>query len=366
MAETTNKRRRPRGGGTAYRVGDRSRGSIFVTDDDGRRTRRYVSGDTSDEVVAKLRTAEADASVAAERAKSPTLAWWATRWLGSVRLRIRPATMHAYSTAINLHVIPALGDRLLTDLRPSDVEAMLADLVDRGMAPGTAMLVRRVLVVCLSDAVRDGRVLRNVASSARAPRAEPVERRRLTPAEVRKVLAVAADDPMADALIALAIGTGARAGELAALDWSNIDLDAATVTIRGTLGRNGIIGPPKSRQGRRIVALPSFTMAALRRELERRPGASGPVLVGPQGHRMNDRRIGESWRRVRDLVGMQDVRFHDLRGTAATLALGAGVTPTEVARSLGHDPAVLMRTYAGAIPGGREMVADGIERAVGS
>ena len=365
MHESTNKRRRPRGGGTAYRVGNRWRGSIYVTDEAGRRVRRYVSGDTSAEVVARLRTAQAATDLAAERAKSPTVAWWATRWLASVRLRVRLATMQAYSTAINLHVIPALGDRLLMDLRPADIEAMLADLVGRGMAPSTAALVRRVLVVCLSDAERDGRVLRNAASSARPPRVESIERRRLTPSEVRDVLAVAAEDPRADALVALAIGTGARAGELAALEWSDIDLNAATATIRGTLGRNGIIGPPKSRRGRRTVALPAFTTAALGRELERRP-ASGPVLVGPGGHRMTHQRLGEYWRRVRDRAGIEGVRFHDLRGTAATLALGAGVTPTEVARSLGHDPAVLMRTYAGAIPGGREMVADGIERAVGS
>ena len=364
MQESTH-RRRPRGGGTIYPVGDRWRGSIIVRDEDGRRTRRYVSGDTSAEVVAKLRTAQADATAATERAKSPTVAWWAERWLGTVGLRIRPATLRAYRWAIDLYIVPALGDRLLLDLRAADIEAMLARLVRGGMAPSTAALVRRVMVVCLADAERDERIPRNVASSARAPRVEPVERRRLTPAEVRTVLALAATEPNADVLVALAIGTGARAGELCALDWTDIDLDAATMTIRGTMGRTGVIGPPKSRRGRRIVALPAFSVAALRRSLEHRP-AVGPVLVGPNGHRLTDQRAGDAWRDLRGRVGLDGVRFHDLRGTAATLALSAGVTPTEVARSLGHDPAVLMRTYAGAIPGGRELVADGIARAVGS
>jgi len=130
------------------------------------------------------------------------------------------------------------------------------------------------------------------------------------------------------------------------------------------MGRTGVIGPPKSRRGRRTVALPAFALAALRRALEHRP-AVGPVLVGSNGHRLTDQRAGDVWRELRDRAGLGGVRFHDLRGTAATLALSAGVTPTEVARSLGHDPAVLMRTYAGAIPGGRELVADGIARAVG-
>lgn len=348
-----------------YRVGDRWRGSIFVRDDDGRRTRRYVSGDTSDEVVGKLRTAEADAAAEALRAASPTLAWWATRWLGTARLRIRPSTLRAYRRAILTHVLPALGERPLIDLRSADIEAMLARFVDGGMAPNTAALTRRVLVACLADAERDGRIPRNVARSVRPPRVEPVERRRLSPSEVRALLALAADDPRTDALVALALGTGARVGELCALDWSDIDLAAGTVTVRGTLGRRGIIGPPKSRRGRRIVALPPFTVAALRREMERRPDATGPVLADAAGRRLTIERTGERWRELRARANLDGVRFHDLRGTAATLALSAGVTPTEVARSLGHDPAVLMRTYAGAIPGGREMVADGIERAIG-
>lgn len=71
-----------------YRVGDRWRGSIFINDEDGRRTRRYVSGDTQAEALAKLRTAQADATAAAELAKSPTLAWWATRWQATARLRV--------------------------------------------------------------------------------------------------------------------------------------------------------------------------------------------------------------------------------------------------------------------------------------
>jgi integrase len=363
MQESTH-RRRPRGGGTVYRVGDRWRGSLFVRTDDGRRARRYVTGDTQADALAKLRSAQADAQAAADRAQSPTLAWWATRWLGTARLRVRSSTLRAYRRALVTHVIPMLGDRPLLDLRSADIEAMLAQLVDGGMAPNTAALTRRVLVACLADAERDGRIARNVARSARPPRVESVERRRLTPPEVRALLILAAADPRTDALVALALGTGARVGELCALDWSDVDLDGGTVTIRGTLGRGGVIGPPKSRRGRRIVALPPFAIAALRREQDRRPGP-GPVIADPVGRRLTIERTGERWRELRARAGLDGVRFHDLRGTAATLALSAGVTPTEVARSLGHDPAVLMRTYAGAIPGGRGLVADAIARAIG-
>jgi integrase len=363
MQEST-RRRRARGGGTAYRVGDCWRGSIFVRDEAGKRTRRYVSGESQADVLARLRSAQADATAAAELAGSPTLAWWANRWLGAVRLRVRPATFALYRQAMTLHAVPALGDRTLVQLRASDVETFLARLVAEGMAPSTAALTRSVLVVCLSDAVRDGRVPANVARAARSPRVEPVERRRLTPAETRALLALAADDPRTDALVALGIGTGARVGELCALDWSDVDLDAGTVTIRGTLARDGRVGPPKSSRGRRTVALPGFALAALHRQRERR-AEDGPVLTDPAGRRLSTFLARQLWRELRDRAGLDGLWFHDLRGTAATLALAAGVPPTEVARSLGHDPAVLMRTYASAIPGGRGLVADAIEKAIG-
>jgi hypothetical protein len=74
--------------------------------------------------------------------------------------------------------------------------------------------------------------------------------------------------------------------------------------------------------------------------------------------------LWDRWQDLRTRAGIgSDVRFHDLRGTAATFALAAGVTPTEGARSPGHDPADLMRTYVGAIPGGHGLVADAIGRA---
>ena len=191
---------------------------------------------------------------------------------------------------------------------------------------------------------------------------ETIERRRLTAAEARALLELAAADPATDLLVALALGTGARVGELCALDWA--DVSGATVTVRYTLSRGGVKGPPKSQRGRRSVTLLPFAIAALERERARRPEATGPLLVGRDGRRLPVLRAGKLWAVLRARAGLVGLRFHDLRGTVATLALQEGAPVTEVARWLGHDPAVLMRTYAGAIPGGRAAVAAAIERAL--
>ena len=138
--------------------------------------------------------------------------------------RVRPATLRSYRKVIHRHVLPALGSWPLADLRPGDVERWTGSLTERGLRPSTVALSRRVLVGCLTDAERDGRVPRNVARLARAPKVEGTTRRRaLTRAEARALLDMAHDDHEAGLLVTLALGTGARVGELLALEWTDVD-----------------------------------------------------------------------------------------------------------------------------------------------
>jgi integrase len=262
---------------------------------------------------------------------------------------------------MRVHILPALGAWSLADLRPGDVERWTSDMQNRGLAPSTVATARRILAACLADAERDGRAPRNAARLAHAPRVEGTTRRRaLTRAEARDLLAVAREDQDAGLLVTLALGTGARVGELLALDWSDVDLDAATVTIRGSRSRAGV-GPTKSARGRRIVTLPPFALDALRAESRR----SGPVIASATGRPLIPERANERWRVLRARAGLDGLRFHDLRGTFATLNLAAGIPPKALADVLGHDPSVLLRTYAGPIEGARDAVASAIGEALG-
>lgn len=361
MDETT-KPRRPRGSGALYETGDGLwRGRYVVTDPFTRRkVRRYVSGHSRAEAGRRLREAIAASHRETAAADSPTVAWWAERWLATTEHRVRPATFDSYRRTIRNHVIPDLGDWPLAELRAGDVERWLSGLGDRGLRPATVATFRRILAACFADAERDGRIVRNVARLAHAPRVEGTTRRRaLTAAEARELLTLARDDE-AGLLVALALGTGARVGELLALDWSDVDLGAGTVTIHGTRSGRGTIGPTKSARGRRTVSLPPFALEALRRSDVRH----GPVIVHPDGRRISTTRANVLWRRLRDRAGLDGLRFHDLRGTFATLGLAAGIPPKALADVLGHDPSVLLRTYAGPIESGRERVAAAIGEAL--
>ena len=363
MDETTSRPRRTPGAGSLYETtGGLWRGAYVATDPlSRRRVRRYVSGHSRADASRRLREAIAESHRDTKAADSPTLAWWATRWLDTVAHRVRPATLRSYRKVIDCHVLPALGSWPLADLRPGDVERWTGALTERGLRPSTVALSRRVLVGCLTDAERDGRVPRNVARLARAPKVEGTTRRRaLTRSEARALLDLARDDPDAGLLVTLALATGARIGELLALKWSDVDLTAGAVSITGSRSRSGV-GPPKSRRGVRTVNLPRFAIDALRAE----PRRDGPLVAMPDGRPMIPERASERWRALRARAGLDGLRFHDLRGTYATLALASGVPPKALADVLGHDTAVLLRTYAGPIENGREAIAAAIGDALG-
>ncbi len=364
-APTADKPRRTAGAGSLFQEKTGRglwRGSYVVVDPlSHRRIRKYVSGHTSAEANRRLRAAMAESHREQASADSPTLAWWAERWLDTVVHRIRPATFRSYRQVIRRHVLPSLGSWPLADLRPGDVERWTAGLAERGLKPSSVALCRRVLAACLADAERDGRAPRNAARLAHSPRVEGTTRRRaLTAAEARSLLELARADTDAGLLVILALGTGARVGELLGLDWSDVDLEAGTVSIARSRSRGGL-GPTKSRRGVRTVALPPFAIDALAVQERRR----GPVIATAEGLPLIPERAAERWRRLRDRAGLAELRFHDLRGTFATLALAAGVPPKALADSLGHDPAVLMRAYAGPIENGREAIASAIGEALG-
>lgn len=374
MADGTARRRQRRGDGTLYQAGDgRWRAAVTVPHAlTGEPVRRYLSGRTAAEVRRKLAEARAERETVG---RTPTVATWGERWLANVRHRVRPATHALYRTGIRQHIIPAVGRIELARLRPSDVEAMTAGMIEAGKAASTAALARRVLVVALSDAARDGLVPRNVARLARPPRAAEPNRRALSADEARRFLAAVADDPLGP-LVVLALTTGLRRGELLALRWS--DVDDGTLTVVRALARSAsggyCVAEPKSRRARRTIALPALAREALRRQHDRQDAEraavgsawqdrDGLVFADPIGRPWHPETITTHHRALVRRSGIGRLRLHDLRHTAATLALSAGVPVRDVADALGHaSPSITLDIYGQSVAEGPRRVAEAMDR----
>ncbi|HUZ70515.1 MAG TPA: site-specific integrase [Candidatus Saccharimonadales bacterium] len=302
------------------------------------------------------------------------------RWLESIRPPhgVRPSTHRRYSELVNVHLIPGLGKLRLVALQPTDVDAFLAAKLDSGPAPRTVHHMRAVLRAALTQAVRDGLIVRNPAGLSRPVRVEHREMTVLSPEQARAFLDAAKGDRL-EALYATALAIGLRQGEALGLRWQDVNLEVGTLRVEHGLQR--IAGkvqliPTKSARSRRTVVMPGMVADALRehrtRQLEDRLLAGGRwhdggfVFTSSIGTPVDTSELRRAFHAVLRRAGLPAIRWHDLRHSAASLMLVQGVSPRVVMETLGHSSiALTMNTYSHVLPALQREAADAIDRLLG-
>lgn len=148
-----------------------------------------------------------------------------------------------------------------------------------------------------------------------------------------------------------AVVTGMRQSELLGLRWSDVDLDRCTITITGTLNRQGERDSTKTAAGTRQVSIPQRLADELRQIQPENPGDQ-LVWQTSNGTPISHRNLLRQFKNLLQKAGLPEtVRFHDLRHTSATLLLSAGVHPKVVQERLGHSRInVTLDTYSHVMP----------------
>lgn len=366
-------------------------GGIFQRESDGRwvsrirleggKTRTYY-GKTRKEVTDKLKAAqkqvEEGLSLDTDRI---TVTQFLERWLtDTVKPSVKTRTYENYESVVRVRIVPRIGTVKLGKLRPLDVQKLYTDLKedkDSPLSPRSILHTHRVLHRALGQAVKWNMIARNPCDGATAPKAQRTEMQVLTPDQVRQFLTATATHD-AHALYVLAITTGMRAGELLGLKWSDIDLDTGRVTVQRALqqqngGKGLVLVSPKTARSRRMTLLGPTAVAALkahhdrqafkRREVGETWQDQGLVFTGPKGGPTDPSWSRQVFYKALDDAGIPRVRFHDLRHTAATLALMQGVHPKVVSEMLGHGSIGLtLDTYRHMLPAMHQQAADALER----
>ena len=256
--------------------------------------------------------------------QSRTIGSWLSEWLQtSVVARNRPSTAASYRALVERYWRPAIGRLPLARLEPGDVQRVLERMTESGLSPATVRGAHAVLRIALGRAVRNGYALRNAAQLVDAPKMAHCEPRPLTREQVGTLRQALAGHRW-EALYITAIGTGLRQGELLRLAWRDVDLDAATLTVRGETKTSG---------SRRTVRLALPVVAVLRRLPRVTPTL---VFATRNGRPLDPRNVTRELQRVLADAGLPRQRFHDLRHAFATLQLEAGADLFEVSRALGH------------------------------
>jgi integrase len=307
-----------------------------------------------------------------------TLAEWAEHWLsigapGRKKRRAGRRSVERYEQLLRGHVIPELGAKKLQQLHPTDIDRLYQSIEGK-LAPKTQHCVHTVLSACLNAAVRKGLLsISPVERAEKIPSPGESNHGQVLDKEQLAALVQAFRGLALYPIVAVAAFTGARRNEILALRWADLDPVAKTLRIERAVeeskdGRR-LKGPKRESHKRTIQiddALVRLLLSVRERHLRLVAGIPDAAQVDlsliklPEGALMfpsphagnidltklrNARRVTETFgKRARKFY--PGLRFHDLRGSHETALLDAGVPIHVVATRCGHDPAVLLRSYA--------------------
>ncbi len=304
---------------------------------------------------------------------APTFREATDRWWAVDGATFKEGTKDTYQNLLALHITPVFGTRRITDITAAEVEDWWARLRAKGLSHVRLGNIRGVLIGIFQRAVTAGLLSRNPAEAIRGRLGrEDREIRQaewLTEPELIAFLGVAAQrEPRYYPFLLMSATTGLRAGEAVALQVGDVDVQHGRLAIRRAI-RKHKIGSPKSGKPR-TVDVPPATMEVLRgwidtirAEAAVRGGEATWLFPNSAGQPMDDAPIRAAFRRILKAAGiLRPLRLHDLRHTAASLALQRGVPLVVVSRQLGHASiAITADTYGHLTPDAGRQAAEAME-----
>jgi integrase len=376
--------RRGNGEGSITRRSDgRWHARISVGYSGGKRVRKDYYGKTRAEVVEKLRKAQQQVA-SGQMLPDETvrvgayLDWWAENVLAG---SVKTSTATGYRWILDTYVRPELERVPVAKLTAVNVQTMMRKLELRGLSPATRRQARVILRRAIGDAVRLGVAAHNPVDAVKPPKLGGSRTDDALTAKEAAELRKAMAGHRFEALFLVALGAGPRKGELLALRWPQVDLDAGTITIQGTLRREKgvglVIDTPKTTAGYRTVPLPKVCVDALRAHRARQAAErlkagtrwqdTGHVFTTPIGTPVDPRNLTMEYHRVTVKAGLGKRRMHALRHSAATFMLDGGVDLAIISKTLGHASySITADVYAHVRDSSLRTAADAMERALGA
>jgi integrase len=296
-----------------------------------------------------------------------TLAEWAERWR-QITTNLRPTTRDLYGYLLRCFLLPTFGQAALSSIDVLAVRSWLAKLQAGGVSASTRAKAYRLLSRILGAAVEAGYLLRNPCTVKGAGQERAPEMRFATVAQVAAL--ADAIGPRYRALVLVAAYGGLRWGELVGLRVKRVDMLHGRVSVAEQVAEvNGkhLPGPPKTEAGRRTVTLPAVAAAALAEHLAEfaEPGPEGLVFPAPEGGYLRRSNFSRRWwQPATRATGVEGLRFHDLRHSAATLALAAGANTRELMERMGHSSPQVALRYQHVMAGRDQAIAAALEELV--
>jgi integrase len=343
--------------GAWYFVVDRGPGYVGQTWRERRQTRRRgfatrkAAQAALTEVLGQLARAEY-----VEPARLRLAEYLTDRWLPAIKHTVRASTWHSYAGTLTHNVIERgqVGHVTLQAVDPAMLNGHYELLLSgsdghRALSRTSVAYVHVILHRAFKDAVRWSLLVRSPADHADPPRAAHRPAQAWSAGHAKAFLSSLDSDRHAAAW-RLLLSTGMRRGELLALRWSDVDLDAGRLSITRALVQVGDReiewSTPKTRAGHRTIAIDPASVGALRGQHKQQAADRLALGVGyssldlvfaePDGSPIRPKNLSARWSAAVRRAGVPRLSLHGARHTWATLALEAGISPKVVQERLGH------------------------------
>lgn len=357
----------------------------------GKTKRRSFYGNTRQEVSTKL--VEAQGSIQNGSYIEPstlTLEKWLEYFLYKYKKTgIRPKTFENYEYLIRIHLNPRIGHHPIMKLTPEIVQNFYNFLSSKGrsdgsggLSPKTVRNIHNLLHDSLQQAVKSGKIIRNVSEATTLPRKQPKEIHPLSMEDQLAFLETASSDRLGIAFI-VSLSTGMRLGELLGLSWSCINLSSGNITVKQALVRvkvfdenknyesKLIFQEPKTKSGIRNIPIPPNVLVLLK--AHRLKQSKEKLLVGDRfidnnlvfctelGQPIEPRNFIRKFQQILKISGLEKTNIHSLRHTYATRLLELNEHPKVVQELLGHSTiAITLDIYSHVFPEIKKAAADKI------
>ncbi len=339
----------------------------------GERQRTYetVKGTKKDaEKVLNTRLYELNNGLALTKPSALKLCDWMNEWYRLYTAHLSPTTRAGYKQQIDYRIIKPLGNIPLNNLKVNDIQAWVNWLSnDEGLSGQTVKNIFLNLKSALDVARKQKMIPENPCQDVILPPIKQYKAEVYSPEQIKQMLAAAKGTDMF--LIAVIEAyLGIRKGEIAELQWKDIDLEKGIVHITRSkvkADKTLIIKAPKSESGIRDLWLGNEALQIFKDEYAKylaksqKAGfhATGYVIHKPDGEPYVPDSIVQKWERFRDANNLPKIRFHDLRHSCATTMIAAGVDPKTVQTRLGHsDIQVTLNTYSHCLPSMNKAAGD--------
>ena len=322
--------------------------------EDGSLKYKFLYARTLSEVKEKMAQFQAVLQSQPVSALKLTVAEASRQWLSAAKLRVKPSSYAHYENIIRNHILPGLGTKYLTDMTTHQLNDFVYEKLQSGRLCGTGGLSARFV----QDIMRVYHSIEQYAvqeyhihgTHFTMPKAEKKQLDVLSPEERKKLEQYLLQTGLTiDLAILLCLFTGLRVGELCGLQWSDIDFENGTLSVKRTVQRvyrNGcsevLIGSPKSRTSVRTIPVPSFLLTLL----EKKKRQDFLYLITGKSKPAEPRTMQYRFQKILKLCGIRKVPFHLLRHTYATDCIAHGFDAKTLSELLGHaDASITLNRY---------------------